>query len=174
MADFDRAVNKLLRLEGGFSPVDVSAQVGAVNWGITQRFLRSIGHPASVEDVRSLSRAQAKGLYKKYFWDPLRLSEIKSQRIAETILFAAVNIGPATAVRILQRSLRAIDRMVAVDGILGPRTIGAINSLGDEMFDGFLFVYKEKLKTKYESLARSRPELYGRYLNGWLKRLEST
>jgi lysozyme family protein len=171
MADFDRAVEKLLAAEGGFAARDNTA--GAVNFGITKRFLQLIGRPASVEDVRALTREQAVALYREYFWDRLRIGELRDQRLAEAAFFAVVNMGPQLPARYLQESLRELRRPVAVDGIIGPQTIRELNALGPNETKALLVSFKVKLVARYQELARKNPAEYGDDLAGWRARLET-
>ena len=171
MAEFDSAVEKLLKLEDGFAPADNNA--GAVNFGITQQFLRSIGRPATVEDVRALTREEAIALYREYFWDRLRISEIRDQRLAEVLFFAVVNMGPSRPVRYLQQGLCELRSKVNVDGVIGPRTLAAINKLGPNQSAALLLSLKQKLLARYRELAERNPALYGDDLRGWLARLEA-
>jgi len=173
MAEFDSAVEKLLELEGGFAPADNNA--GAVNFGITQQFLRSIGRPATVEDVRALTREEAIALYREYFWDRLRIGEIRDQRVAEMLFFAAVNMGPRYPIRYLQEALRELRRLrdVQVDGAIGPQTLSALNGLGPNGTRAVVLSLKQKLQARYRDLAERNPALYGDDLRGWLARLEA-
>jgi len=167
MAKFEPAVEKLLKVEGGFARYDSTA--GAVNHGITQRFLQSVGLPCSVGYVRGLTAKAAAEIYHKYFWATLRLGELDSQKLAETVLLAAVNIGSSRAVRMLQKVLRDMGAQIRVDGVLGPKTLRAANSMPPE---NLIYRFKAQLAGFYRRLARRYPTRYGQYLDGWLGRLE--
>jgi len=171
MADFQSAVEKLLKLEGGFAAADNNA--GAVNFGITQQFLRSIGRPATLEDVRTLTREEAIALYREYFWDKLRIGEIHDQRLAEMLFFAAVNMGPSRPIRYLQEALRELRRDVQVDGAIGPQTLSALNGLDVNETKAVVLSLKQRLQARYRDLAQRNPALYGDDLRGWLARLEA-
>ena len=173
MAEFSQAIDALLRHEGGFAPSDNNR--GAVNFGWTAATLKRLGLPHSTEDVRALTRERAAGLYAMHFWTPLRLSEIKDQRLATLVFSMAVNMGPHKAVGMLQRSVNdalddtAAPGKLAVDGALGPRTVRAINALDPQLIT---LKYKGWLAGEYKRLAEGNPALYGDDLRGWLARLE--
>ena len=169
MADFERAMERLLALEGGFAARDNTA--GAVNFGITQRFLRLIGRPASIEDVRALRREQAIELYKEYFWDRQRIGEIDHQRLAEAYFLASVNMGPRAASLALQQSLGALRGALVVDGVVGQQTIRALNALTPQEAETVLEGYLRRLRMHYEQLARANPAEYADDLAGWKARL---
>ena len=67
MADFEQAINFVLKNEGGLeeNPNDPG---GITNHGISLRFLKSIKPDASEEDIRNLTVNQAKTIYYDHFW----------------------------------------------------------------------------------------------------------
>lgn len=100
-------------------------------------------------------------LYKKEYWDKLKLDEVKSQKVADEIFIFAVNIGLGNAIRVAQRAAGTV-----VDGKLGPATIKALNSVDEDVFgtvfDALEVEYYEKLV--YNNPAKSI------YLRGWRNR----
>jgi lysozyme family protein len=123
---FKSAVAHVLALEGGFvdHPHDPG---GATNLGITQRTLSSArGAPASRDDVRLLTEAEAERIYRRFFWDAVRGDDLPAG--LDTAVFdAAVHSGPGRAVRLLQAALG-----VPVDGIVGPVTLAAAAAAAPE------------------------------------------
>lgn len=118
-SSFDVALALVLRHEGGFvnHPRDPG---GATNFGITRGTLaRARGRTVSVEDVRTLSKAEAADIYRNFYWERIRGDEVPPG--LDLALFdCAVNSGPARAVRMLQTVLD-----VPADGIVGPVTLAA-------------------------------------------------
>lgn len=166
MSDFNVAIQTVLKNEGGFvnDPRDPG---GATQWGISLRFIHD---PAidgdfdgdgdeDVEDVRSMTREQAIALYRTVFWDALRLGEIEDQQVATKMLDLAVNVGKVAAVKILQRALGC-----EVDGVLGIRTLTAVNGL---IAPSVLSALRLEAIAYYASIpaAKSQP-----YLRGWILR----
>ena len=74
MADFERAVEKTLKLEGGFVN-DPDDPGGATKYGITEATARAHGYTG---DMRELPLDVAREIYKKSYWDIARLDEFTS------------------------------------------------------------------------------------------------
>ena len=80
------------------------------------------------DDIRACTKAQAAALFKKHFWNKLACNGLPLP-LAVTLYDGAVNMGPARAVRQMQRAMNTVgeselDRYapIAEDGIMGPRT----------------------------------------------------
>lgn len=119
---FETALALVLRHEGGFvhHPEDPG---GATNLGITRATLsRARGYPASVEDVRRLSQAEAAEIYRRYYWEVIRADELPPG-LAVAFFDFAVHSGPDRAVMLLQKVLK-----VEADGQIGPDTLAAIRN----------------------------------------------
>ncbi len=120
-SSFDSAVALVLRHEGGFvhHPRDPG---GATNFGITRETLSRVrGRPASVEDVRRLTKEEAASIYRSLYWKAVRADELPPG--LDLALFdLAVNSGPKRAVTMLQTILG-----VKADGSIGPMTLKAAN-----------------------------------------------
>jgi len=118
-SSFKTALPIVLKHEGGFvlHPRDPG---GATNFGITiQTLSRARGQPASMDDIRKLTSAEASAIYRRFYWDVLRADELP--RGLDLALFDfAVNSGPPRAVAMLQRVLG-----VEADGLVGPITLAA-------------------------------------------------
>ena len=166
MAEFEKWIDGLLADEGGYNSVDNEA--GAANWGITERWLT--GHGLDL-DVREITRDQAARLYREYFWDALRLSQIESQRVANLVGMLAANCGETgTSQRLLQRALVVLGYDTGpIDGVIGPKTIAAANAAGELALTQAL---KYVALDRYVRLATGNPRLYLDDLAGWRARLE--
>jgi len=112
-------------------------------------------------------KALAKHFFKKHYYDKLKLNEIEDKKVALSIFSFSVNLGKKRAVEILQRLVGVKD-----DGIIGPKTIKAINDY-NRQFKNLNEVYIDSIKDYYISLATSNPEKYQIYLNGWMNRANS-
>lgn len=126
-SNFDRCVGIVLHEEGGFvnNPRDPG---GATNMGITLATLRAWrGKPTTVDDVRSLTPAEATAIYRANYWAAVRGNDLPSG-VDLTVFDCAVTSGPREAVRILQRSAGAVD-----DGALGPKTLSSVIAADREM-----------------------------------------
>lgn len=119
---FDRALAVVLKHEGGFvhHPQDPG---GPTNFGITLEALsRARGIPASVDDIRELTEAEAAEIYRRFYWEAVRADELPPG-LDLAVFDLAVNSGPERAVALLQAVLA-----VPVDGSLGPVTLAAARS----------------------------------------------
>lgn len=68
MKTVDELITDILRREGGFVN-DPNDRGGATNWGITQGTLASWrDRPVSVDEVRELSRDEAREIYRKVYY----------------------------------------------------------------------------------------------------------
>jgi lysozyme family protein len=105
--NFDIAFDRLIGHEGGYvnHPADPG---GETNWGISKRSYPGV-------DIKNLSRAQAKEIYRQDFW--LAAGQGIAPAVAFQVFDAAVNHGISTAIRFLQRAVGAAD-----DGHWGPNS----------------------------------------------------
>jgi lysozyme family protein len=129
--------------------------------------------------MRDLAPAQAESIAKRKYWDVMGLDGVAniSEKIAEEMFDTGFNTGPKRAVKFLQRSLNALNRLqkdypdMTVDGRFGDVTLNA------------LFLYHSKRKgTGTRILLRclnglqlafyiklvERREKDERFLNGWV------
>jgi lysozyme family protein len=113
--NFDAAFEKLISHEGGF--VDHPADPGrATKYGISQR-----SYPG--EDIRGMTLARAKEIYLRDFWGPAGCDALPAS-VRFDVFDMAVNSGVRMAVKLLQRAVEE-----DADGILGPRTLQAVQSM---------------------------------------------
>ena len=99
--------------------------------------------------------------YKKEFWDKAKLDEVHSQQIANEIFIAGVNMGMKKAVMLAQKLV-----CVPADGIVGPKTLKAINTHDDTAFDE---MYDTLEMDYYEMLVVNDPRKRI-YAKGWRNR----
>ena len=85
MADFDTAYRLTVAAEGGYSN-DPDDKGGETKYGISKRAYPYL-------NIKSLTEAQAKAIYKRDYWDACSCDEIKSQDLANSIFDMAVNMG---------------------------------------------------------------------------------
>jgi len=113
--DFDAAFDRLIGHEGGYvnHPSDPG---GETKYGISRR-----SYPG--EDIAGLTLERAKLIYARDFWGPAGCDVVPDAAKFE-LFDMAVNSGVKAAVRNLQRAVGETD-----DGILGPRTLQAIQSM---------------------------------------------
>jgi len=165
MSNFEVAAAVVLRHEGGFAD-DPRDPGGATNYGISSRWLRSVGLPWSREYVLAITAERAKQLYREYFWDPQGYAGINDQTVATKCFDAAVNMGARQANLLLQRALAYLGNPVDVDGILGPATLAATNGCDPS---ALLSELNRAYAGFYKGLVAARPGL-SVFLGTWLRR----
>lgn len=153
----------ILRWEGGFVN-DKDDLGGATNMGVTLATYRSVfGSEKTVNDLKRMTRVQWGVIFKKYYWDKWKADDIKDQNVAN-ILVDWVWASGAYGIKIPQRVLG-----VDVDGIVGPKTIAAINAIdGRELFD----TIKQERKDFIDRICQTRPQ-NRKFKKGWLNRINS-
>jgi lysozyme family protein len=119
MADFERAAAFVFGNEGGLANLKGDSG-GETGFGISQRWLDSMGIPVKARDVTA---EQALGWAKLYWWDHYHYGDIEDQAVATKVLDLSFNAGPEAAAKCLQRALRANGFDVKDDGVLGPVTL---------------------------------------------------
>ena len=120
--DFDKAFEILIGHEGGLSldPKDPGNWANEVLKG-TKYGISAAAYPNI--DIASLTLDEAKAIYKKDYWDSMKLDRFPIE-ITYDLFDLAVNSGTKNAVKLLQRALK-----VKEDGVVGPTTLLGVNSL---------------------------------------------
>ena len=157
---FERAVDFVLAQEGGWT-VDTG---GATRYGISIQTYPD-------EDIANLTQGRAKEIYRRDYWDALGLDELPNP-VAVAMLDVAVNLGRKSAVKRLQRAVNLIlgQTHLKVDGLLGPKTKGAVLDLASEPWQATILgmlVAIGRLDIHYRLAAGSK---YAPYIRGWAGR----
>lgn len=183
---FDRAFEKTLGLEGGYSNHALDPG-GKTKYGITEATFKEAkekGIVSGVEKVLEITKAQAKAIYQVMWWFPLKLDDITNPDIAEEIFDTAVNMGRSKAVLIAQVALQYLGERVTADGIMGPETIGRINKWCKKdpealfkVLNGFQFIHyvlrtNEGLVQTIKTRTKCDPSQQV-FAYGWMKRIQN-
>lgn len=176
MSRFELAIPMVL-LHEGIGSDDALDNGGLTHYGITLRFLKTLteleenGFLAGDlnedgiidgQDIQGLERQDAMALYRAYFWEPHGYDGIESQALASKVFDLTVNMGANASHRCLQRAVRAArGHRLLEDGIFGPHTLAAVNSMAPEVL---LPAYRSEAAGYYRSLHQPRFEA------GWLNR----
>ena len=169
MASFSLAFQKLIGVEGKYSdhPKD---RGGETAFGISRRFYPDWEGWEYVDkgDFETAYKL-AKDFYYHEFWEKLHLDAVKEQEVAEFIFDSTVNLNTIPAVRLLQKSLRLCGRkLLKVDGILGKKTLWAINNTDSNRL---LTIYRGYRAWYYFELIEEKD--YGHeFIYGWLRRIK--
>ena len=127
---FDEIIEEVLEAEGGFVN-DPDDKGGATNFGVTQQsYSNFLGSPASVDDVRNMTREEAKECYKKDFWIPAKVDRLPDN-LKHLYFDMVVNMGRRNAGKILQQAVntKKNSAVLDVDGIIGSGSLSQIPDL---------------------------------------------
>ena len=161
MADFLPAYEFMMANEGGYVLHNVAGDRGGQTYAGIARNMHpnwegwaaiDRGEPPATEDVRRW--------YKANFWDTIRGDELTHQPVAQTVFDFHVNAGrPA-------RLLAQIVVGATPDGVFGPRTVAALNSVDPEKF---VLAYAIAKIARYRDIVQ-RNRSQSKFLLGWLNR----
>ena len=163
-----RMIDDILRREGGFvnHPND---RGGATNFGITQRTLAAArGHAVTVDDVRNLTRDEARRIYRTNYCTRPKIDRLPS--LLQPILFdMSINHGPGTAIRMLQQVLGDAGQPCDVDGGIGDETIAAARRAADALGSALVNRLVDRRVSFFETIVAGDAS-QGVFLRGWLNR----
>jgi lysozyme family protein len=190
---FDAAMEIVLKHEvgsakdGGFTN-DPDDEGGATKWGISLRYLRGLekedgkkGPPGDLDgdgdvdaaDIKKMTREQAIEFYRGYWREagmPTVEKAVQSVPVVIKIFDTGVNTGPKTAIKILQRALRACSGLdIADDGVAGKETLAAADAA---LPGSILAAYRAEQAGYYRELV-ARKATRQKFLKGWLNRAYS-
>lgn len=134
-ANFNDCFNHVLKDEGGYTN-DPADSGGATNLGITQK--------ETTKDVRTLTIADARDIYKTKYWDACNCDNLSSG-VDYTVFDYAVNSGVGRARKVLQQ-------------FKDKKGVALIDAINDER-TAFL-----------QALATRRPKDQ-KFLKGWMNRV---
>lgn len=169
--NFKKSVKDLFAVEGGFSN-HAQDSGGWTKLGVTKAVLEAHrGKSVTEQDVVRLTEKEASAIYKARYWDKVMADEINSAMVADEVFEMAVNSGVPRGSRIFQEAINSfdLDNPIAVDGIVGPKTIKAANDLikaGKEtaLYNSMNFLQLEF----YIGLVASNPKKYSPFIKGWV------
>lgn len=160
-------IDDIIRREGGATATnDPDDSGGRTQYGISKR-----SHPEAWEDDK-VTWEEARAIYLKEYVLPFE--GIEDQNLLHQLVDMGVPSGPAQAIKTLQQIVG-----VTADGVLGPKTIAAVDNypsgtLFGVKVPGFVMLnlaFRDARTLFYAALAKRRPKDL-KYLLGWLKRTQ--
>ncbi len=169
--DFKYCVNHVFDFEGGYVN-DPDDRGGETNWGITIATAKRSGF---TKPMNLMTRDEAELIYKKLYWDILRLDDVIDRDVCLEMFDSGVNMGPGWPVKFVQRSLNALNNTgkrwkdIVVDGRIGPATVTTLNSAltHKDMKECILKAMNGLQTARYIDITEAR-EKNEKYLKGWL------
>lgn len=116
MADFNISFNKIILTEGGYvnDPYDKGGETylgisrvhhpDSIMWPLIDEVKKLYGTKNITSRLKenNIITAEAREIYKKDYWDKLRLDEIPNQRVAHEVFDDAVNRGVGAAIKTIK------------------------------------------------------------------------
>lgn len=167
MANSSKLVPFILQWEGGFvnDPDDLG---GATNMGVTigtyEAYCRKKGYPRpTIERLKNLTKEEWAEIFKTVYWDRWKADGINNQAVANIL----VDWVWASGVHGIKRPQKLLG--VAADGLVGPKTIAAINAADPrKLFDAI----KADRAKFIDEICKARPK-NEKYRKGWMNRINA-
>lgn len=181
MKTVQQIAREIVAREGGFVN-DPDDPGGATNFGVTIHTMRSLGldldrdGSVSISDVRALTQEQAVDIFVRHYFEK-PLIALLPDPLHASVFDMYVNAG-GNAVRILQRMLNEMGHDLAVDGVLGPKSIAAAQAAYLSAPDHLVDAYGIARRNYYFRIAdrRAASRKYARtrsgHKGGWIRRAE--
>jgi lysozyme family protein len=178
MAKFDLAFEKVLAHEGGYvnDPDDPGGETykgiarkmnpGWLGWHIIDLLKKQKGfpdllHSADETEVLKQLDYEEKTFYYSNFWIKISGDKIENQLVANSIFDFAVNADDNVSIQLAQLVVGARQ-----DGLIGPKTVEAINRFDPAYF---LIAFALAKINRYVAICNKRP-LSKKYFFGWVVR----
>ena len=151
--NFDAALAQVLLFEGDYSD-HVEDAGGKTRYGVTEAVAREVGYRG---DMREFPLDLASRIYRDRYWDAMRCEDLPDS-LRYVVFDSAVNCGVGQTTRWLQQTVG-----VTADGIIGPKTLAAVDDVGADSIRSHMVARRLRLMTSLPSWAT-----FGK---GWARRL---
>ena len=171
MADSSKLVPFILSKEGGYSN-DKDDKGGPTKHGITLATWRKVGYDKNgdgvinKEDIKLLTEDDFHRVFKKNYWDACKADQIKDQSVANLLVDFAYNSGVARVSKFMQKIVG-----VTADGIIGSKTINAINNYPRGQRQ--LFATLKQRRINYLNGIVVANPIQKKFYNGWMNRVNA-
>jgi lysozyme family protein len=152
MHDIEEITAEIVWREGGFVN-DPDDPGGATKYGVTIHTLSALRGSATVADVKALTEAVA--IFKGQYFERPKINQL-SAPLQASVHDMQVNAG-ANAIKILQRLTAEFGVKLAVDGVLSPKSIGAIDRIHRKAGAQFVDAYGIARRNYYFRIGDLRP-----------------
>ena len=150
----------LKRLEGGYAG-NIDGKTCTMKGITLEVYQKHFGRDKTCSDLKRISDSEWYTITKLDYWDVVRADEIANQSVANIIVDFVFNSGKS----VIKRIQRIVN--VTPDGIVGKKTLSAINNADQEELFYKLWNRRKKF---YEDICKKNPNQKV-FLRGWLNRL---
>jgi len=171
VANIDEALDFITSdvIEGGYQNQEtdqgnfLNGKNLGTNHGITpQAYLNYYGVEPSEEDMRNLTKEQAKEIYKSDYLQKPKIDQIQDPNLQTAVMDFGINSGSDRAIKYLQNLVG-----VQADGVIGPKTLEAINNYQGDIVSDYL-------QTRRDFITEiSKNPKYSMYEKGWNNRIDT-
>jgi type VI secretion system secreted protein VgrG len=145
--------------------------------GPTRLGIASLAHPELVRsgffDVNFTPKdnaiAIASQFYAAAYGDKMNFRQVNDQALATALLSFGIHSNPERSVQFMQEAATTCGIPLDADGVCGPKTLAAINSLDPSTL---LTTFVKVVKDYYVRLVNSKPQNRG-FIKGWLNRADA-
>jgi lysozyme family protein len=159
MANYAKVIKKILKWEGGYAG-NIDGMTCTMKGVTLATYRKFFGKDKNCKDLKGITQAEWDLIFKEGYWDKWKADDINNQSIADLLVDWCWTSG-IYGIKLPQRVLGVKD-----DGVVGDKTIAAINDYSDqkELFDKFW----NRRKKHFQDIAKNGKE---KFLAGWLNRL---
>jgi lysozyme family protein len=159
MAVYTKLIPIVLKWEGGYAG-NIDGMTCTMKGVTLATYRKYFGKNKNCKDLKAITNAEWDLIFKEGFWDRWKADDIESQAIANLLVDWCWASG-VYGIKLPQRVLGVKD-----DGIVGKKTIAAINDYPDkkELFQKLW----NRRKKHFQDIAKNGKE---KFLKGWLNRL---
>ena len=188
MADFKISFQKTMANEGGYTkdPNDAGGETYAGisrvynpnwnGWKIIDSLKTKPNFPKSLDSDTTLHE-EICNFYQQQYWDVNRLTEVKSQKIADEMFDTGVNLGVKRASKFLQEALNYLNRNgqsypdLVVDGVIGKASLDALDYIIQHSDEEILLKIMNVLQGMHYLNYMKQSPTQEKYTRGWFSRV---
>jgi lysozyme family protein len=159
MANYAKVIKKILKWEGGYAG-NIDGMTCTMKGVTLATYRKFFGKDKNCKDLKGITQAEWDLIFKEGYWDKWKADDINNQSIADLLVDWCWTSG-VYGIKLPQRVLGVVD-----DGVVGPKTLKAINDYPNkkELFDKLW----NRRKKHFQDIAKNGKE---KFLKGWLNRL---
>ena len=170
MAGVSKIYQWNLEWEGGL--VYIPSEGQWTNKGVQEKTFYALsqsllGVAPTLANLKALTDAQAKKFI-DYFWNIATYGNRINNQQSANLMFFALWASWTTGIEKMQMGLRAVNKDIIIDGVVGPQTVATINKGNPQTINNLLTT---ALAEWFRQLGQS-PQ-YAKSEKGWLARLAS-